>query len=137
MKRNIEDYLKFYIGCELTPIEDEGKGILTSENLYDAERWAHQPYLRRLSSITNTEAFEIYKMYFGKETALDFSTDNGSANYRPKQVRVLAEHAIRIFNGDDYETGDFMKVLSIVPYLLKQQFDLFGLIDEGLAIEKK
>lgn len=95
-----------------------------------------KPILRPLSDILNTESFMVYKMYFEKETALDFSGDNGSVYYNPKQVRVQASHALRIFNGQDYETGDFTKVCQLVPYLLSKGFDLFNLIPEGLAIDK-
>jgi hypothetical protein len=75
-------------------------------------------------------------MYFNKDFVFDYSKDTGSANFIPARARILAKDAIRIFEGRDYETGDFMKVVSIVPYLLSKHFDLFGLIDAGLAIDK-
>lgn len=109
---------------------------LTHENYKKFLKDGYKLILRPLSDILNTEAYEVYKIYFDKEMALDFSGDTGSAYFNPKQVRVKAEHALRIFNGEDYETGDFMKVLQLVPYLLKQGFDIFGLIEAGVAIDK-
>jgi hypothetical protein len=156
--KKIEDYLQFHIGCEyVSEIKgipngtiagvskdeccdfvdlrfidpEEGKEITIPTNYFDQIKLL----LRPLSGILNTEAYEVYKIYFGKETALDFSGDNGSVYYNPKQVRVKAEHALRIFDGQDYETGDFAKVLELVPYLLSKHFDLFGLIEAGLAID--
>lgn len=140
--KKIEDYLPLYYGCECLWEDNEGNtggrtelDSYTLTGFYDRQLKV-RPILRPLADILNTEAFEVYKLYFGKEQAEDWSGDTGSAYYSPKKVRVMAEHALRIFRGEDYETGDFMKVVSIVPYLLKQGFDLFNLIPEGLAVDK-
>jgi hypothetical protein len=138
--KKIEDYLHLYLGCEVLWENEEGTtggreildGHLIESHKY--HKTTLKPILRPLSSILNTEAFEVYKMYFDQETAPDYSNDTGSIYFNPKQVRVKAEHALRIFDGRDYESGDFMKVCSIVPYLLSKHFDLFGLIPAGLAI---
>lgn len=142
MKKDIKNYLHLYYDCDcLCERQDGNEGWrcnLTDEQIQEnySGHLDIKLILRPLTDILNTEAHEVYKMYFEKEMALDFSGDTGSAYFNPKQVRIKAEHAIRIFNGEDYETGDFMKVISLVPYLLKQGFDLFGLIDAGLALDK-
>lgn len=92
--------------------------------------------LRPLSNMTEEEARHIYRNYFGKSTAEDWSGDTGSAYFRPKQIVPKKENAIRIIEGHDYSTGDFMIVVELVPYLLSHGFDLFGLIDAGLAVSK-
>jgi len=149
--KKIEDYLNLYLGCELlykysgTWTKEEGENNFTKSmrrldyrTMQDVEekRIEIKPILRPLSDMLNTEAFEIHKMYFGTETTLDFTGDTGSAYFNPKTVKVTTYHALRIINGEDYEIGDFMKVVSIVPYLLSKHFDLFGLIEAGLAIDK-
>jgi hypothetical protein len=145
MEKNIKDYLHLYLGCEV--LFDNKKWILTRvggnycDLVRNRERCSVHPgdlklLLRPLSDILNTEAFEVYKMYFNKDFVFDYSKDTGSANFIPARVRILAKDAIRIFEGRDYETGDFMKVVSMIPYLLSKHFDLFGLIDAGLAIDK-
>ncbi len=142
MKKNIQDYLHLYYDCDCLCEKPDGntgwRCNLTDEQIQEnySGRLNIKLILRPLTDILNTEAHSVYKLYFEKEMALDFSGDTGSAYFNPKQVRIKSEHAIRIFNGEDYETGDFMKVLSMVPYLLKQGFDLFGLIESGLAIDK-
>ena len=155
--KDIKDYLHLYLGCECKIVWIDEQYRYKKMTAYDLEIWYEgcvgvlteymlwlssqgkmkfELHLRPLSDILNTEAYEVYKIYFGKEAALDFSGDTGSAYFTPKKVRVKAEHALQIFNGEDYETGDFMKVIELVPYLLSKHFDLFGLIEAGLAIDK-
>jgi len=142
MEKKIEDYLHLYYDCEcLCEKVDGSEGWRCNLNDYHIQdcysaKIKIKLLLRPLPDILNTEAHHVYKEYFGKEMADDWSGDTGSAYFRPKQIRVNSSHAIRIFNGDDWEQGDFMKVLSLVPYLLKQSFDLFSLIESGLAIDK-
>lgn len=134
--KEIRDYLHLYdCDCIITAKDGNEGWTYNSKDVIIPKDATAKLVLRPLSDILNTEAFEVYKRYFEKETTEDWSGDTGSAYFNPKQVRVKAEHAIRIFNGEDWEQGDFMKVCSIVPYLLKHRFDIFGLIESGLAID--
>jgi hypothetical protein len=92
--------------------------------------------LRPLSDMSEEEARHIYRSYFGKSTAEDWSGDTGSAYFRPKQITPNKTHGLRIVEGEDYSSGDFMTVVGLMPYLLSRGFDLFGLIDSGLAVSK-
>jgi hypothetical protein len=146
MEKNIKDYLHLYLGCEVLhefANSKQIKKLIADKSETDEEislsaalYCKAKPILRPLSDILNTEAFEVYKLYFDKDFVFDYSKDTGSANFIPTRARILAKDAIRIFEGRDYKTGDFMKVISIVPFLLSKHFDLFGLIDAGLAIDK-
>jgi len=143
--------LHLYLGCEC--VTDSGiTGTLSQVNIatelckliindagQDISKHLNEVklLLRRVESITPNEAVYLYKMYFGKDTAEDWSGDTGSAYFNPKKVIPTIENALRIIRGDDYSSGDFMLVVSIVPWLLSKSFDLFGLIDSNQAIEKK
>lgn len=151
--KKLKDYLHLYLGCQVVfedccydlvginneiPAEEEQLPVFIYNDHIGHEQSSFdevKPILRPLSDMSNVEAHTLYSKYFGKDFALDFSGDTGSANFHPKQVRVKSEHGLRIINGDDYETGDFMKVAGIVPYLLSKHFDLFGLIESGRAID--
>lgn len=145
MIKDIKDYLHLYLGCEcrcyslsdrngwidrVTPelliqIDDEDSGINGLCLL-----------LRPLSDMTEEEGYEIYFQYFGSKTADDWSGDTGSAYFQPKKVRPGKYHGLRIVDGTDYSSGDFGTVIKILPFLLSKGFDLFGLIDAGIAIDK-
>lgn len=134
--KDIKDYLHLYDCDCICTAKDGNEGWIYNSKDFNLQKDATvKLVLRPLSDILNTEAHEVYKRYFGKEMAEDWSGDTGSVYFNPKQVRINSSHAIRIFNGEDWEQGDFMKVLSLAPYLLKQRFDLFNLIPEGLAID--
>lgn len=155
MEKNKKDYLHLYLGCECYLLnyatDDNGKpkkykskiyGIDRGSKLVIADGWYGHAYenvqliLRPLRAILNTEAFEVYKIYFGKGYVLDYTGDTGSANFIPKQRRILAKDAIRIFDGLDYVTGDFMTVIKVSNYLRSIFIDVDGLIEAGLAIDK-
>lgn len=161
-RTELKEVLPFYIGCQVSRehIETRSKkfyergklvGVSESEVEYNKvvaiievgldhfhEWYAEEtiPHLRRLSSMTEEEGNEIYFRYFGKRTTEDWTGDTGSAYFRPKQIQASKAHALRIIEGQDYSTGDFMTVVSIVPYMLSKGFDLFSLIDSGQAIEQ-
>lgn len=93
------------------------------------------PKLRPITDILNTEAFEVHKLYWERETALDWTGDTGSAYFNPKQRKVVAADAILIFEGLDYSTGDFKKVIEVSNYLRRIYIDVDGLIESGQAID--
>ena len=120
MEKNIENYLPFYLGCTLDngnilkavhsdgSIETLYRGHLT--NYWSPEEAELKPILRPLSDMTEEELQECGNMIY------DFSGD-------PE----LNDH-----KWQDFEIG-------LAPeqfhYLLSKHFDLFGLIDAGLAID--
>jgi len=126
-KKHIKDYLHYYIGCDVllrlegyeNPMPITGIGetffVLKFQNGDSKIRIQHinciRLILRPLSSMTDEELNVCGNMIY------DFSDD-------PE----LSKHKWR-----DFEIG-------LAPeqfhYLLQQGFDLFGLIESGLAIDK-
>lgn len=105
----IKNYLHYYIGCEMQNIHSKTKDvkILTSNNIVQMLVRRRMPLLKHLCDMT-----EIDRDYFGwdKET---FDYTKNELNYK-----TIYLHA------DEFE------------YLLRQRYDLFGLIPNGLAINK-
>lgn len=123
MSKEIKDYLHLYLGCE-AEIEfiDSAKGrtklecahvqgVLTPELVKMVK--SCKPILRPLSDMTEEE-FEDFKKIadsdFCKMTVIDAASKDGITRLAHK------------FNA--------------TAYLLSKHFDLFGLIESGLAIDK-
>lgn len=129
MKKKIEDYLHLYLGCEVQT--DEGKGYLTGiHGEYGAEvqliidgNASESPcypqgvksILRSLSDMTEDEM-----IYIDDEFSYGYVLSNLS-----KSLKAGSLYQMKI--GETFE---------ITRYLLSKGFDLFGLIEAGLAIDK-
>lgn len=116
------------------------KGVVWTDMVFEdfMLKWIAQndvkiiPYLRRLSSMTEEEAREVYKLATGDEW--DTSLDH---------VKSGAPSAIYDwFLSDDYFEENSFSPMALVTdysaawlYLLSKGFDLFGLIDARLAKE--
>lgn len=109
MKKNINDYLHLYLGCKAEIINDEAKIIdyVTTSSLNDSLRLGItvKPILRPLSDMTDQEADE---------------QENPELN---DDIYIGGRWAI--FNHQGTRT----------KWLLDKGFDLFELIDAGLAID--
>lgn len=148
--KELKTYAHLYLGCQITRNDLTGKlSEIDIDNNLATMKFSDEIgqnisvpvdeiklILRPLSDMTNVEGRHIYKNYFGLSVAEDFSGDTGSAYFRPKQITPNKTHGLRIVEGEDYSTGDFMTVAGLMPYLLSRGFDLFGLIDAGLAVSK-
>lgn len=152
--KELKDYIHLYIGCEciigdlnwkpetnlngLAPGVDPeyGKPIRTKLSHHICEHFVHQTtlILRPLSDMSEEERMDFYEKYFGKRMANDYTGDTGSAYFQPKKIIPTTDHIMRIVCGDDYSSGDFMKVVEMVPWLLSKGFDLFGLQAAGIAV---
>lgn len=124
MEKNIKDYLHLYIGCEVsTPdgfrkmlcynnyfdlvyVETNPETIAPSKAYYTYHINEVKPVLRTLSNMNDEEDKECSNIMFGE--------------FASKVVRKNIIH---------YE-GEKIK------YLLSKHFDLFNLIEAGLAIDK-
>lgn len=130
--------LALYLGqkCEFPSNGDIQYGFIGSVNnagfltvnwglIESGKRACHEvtPHLRRLESLTEAEARELYEVYYGivyvgtKWAALEWF----SLHIEPASATVLKDHI-----------GSPAAWL----HLLSLGFDLFGLIDAGLAKEK-
>lgn len=138
MEKKIEDYLRLYIGCEIqAPSPDEEfvqcKGLLTGIHgefeaevqFYDInnnvdEEPSYCPYdrikplLRPISDMTEDEMFEMSEI-----TGL-----------------LQNENLIKAWvNGSAFSLS-IHKMPELFTFLLKKGFDVFGLCEAGLAIDK-
>lgn len=152
--KQLKDYLHLYLGCEIS--HDTGKcvGSLTSVSFHNAEifcdyfkrdkghkvfegkEWGShvilierlKPHLRKLSSMTEEEAI-IYGEIYGIKGAKEI------------EVKPLEDGGVHI----SFKAGD--SAASLFPlsnygnkpetfrYLLSRHFDIFQLIESGLAID--
>jgi hypothetical protein len=117
--KNIKDYLHLYLGCEIQSLSG-GTMIYTLTGIgrkqalfsdrYGNEMWLaendYKPILRPLSSMTEDEKQE----------------------YEATRVFVRATPV--------HQIGNMQWTPETFKYLLSKHFDLFGLIEAGLAIDK-
>jgi hypothetical protein len=159
--KNLKDYLHFHIGSEIQYPDTDGKLIIARltgvsradgvETTYikrkkkghcmgDYLSWepnGHhnsnalniKPILRPLSNMTEDEAVELVKIR--------------STTYRWVTAEVVNQHILRF--EFEYESSRRRRSTTLrfdelspeeVRYLLSKGFDLFGLIEAGLAIDK-
>ena len=159
--KELKDYLHLYLGCEV--MTNEGKGKLISVGFNnkvldikisvdgDSEciEW-FKLVIHPLSDMTEMEIIKlmtiIYKSIFGQcglisETNLiTDENDNDKVGFTCKDdsnnrigVTVEVDRGIEFsFNEDKLKVNQF----ECTQWLLKNSFDLFGLIEAGLAIDK-
>lgn len=90
------------------------------------------PRLRRLESITEEEAREVYDIKYG-EPWEDYESEDESSY----PVTCLGSFWTSDIEIDIEEGKEAIGIPSVWLYLLSKGFDLFGLIDAGLAKEIK
>ena len=136
--------LALYLGqkCEFPSNGDIQYGFIGSVNnagfltvnwglIESGKRACHEvtPHLRRLESLTEAEARELYEIKYGEAWGVDF-----------ERLGMEVESCLERFWKEDIELyAPEGKLLIGSPavwlYLLSLGFDLFGLIDAGLAKE--
>ena len=152
--KDIKDYLHLYLGCEIEHDKKVYRGTLVSIGFHTAEihcdffkKNSHghrvpkdkdfgtfhiqicrlKPILRPLSDMTEAEVDTVWGL---------FGWNNRITNFQERMMNILWE-----FNPPDEEfepdwrPGRWEYLISALPYLLKQGFDIFGLIEAGLAID--
>lgn len=159
MEKKIEDYLHLYLGCtlksdtgtvklmsviaEIPPCTNWGIAVLNGNQTYSTELGNYKPILRPLSDITEEEAIEVFKMcslFDLSECVFEFGENYETWINAEKDGRVI--DAIK-FVGDNIEMMNnkdgfsaINPISGVTKYYLSKHFDLFGLIDAGLAIDK-
>jgi len=130
MKKEIKDYLHFYLGCQCLCFDERNPGeqdigvlieVGKSHAVINPEKGKNdiegilsefKPILRRMKDITGDEVLELHHL-----SVEDNSKDGMSLkSYYSSEPLFL-------------EPVQFY-------FLLSKHFDLFGLIDAGLAIDK-
>ena len=141
MKKELKDYLHLYLGC--VGFGSSGCAIcLTAESLTLILKGEVKftPILRPLSDMTKEEMKELYLIVFNRKFLGDNIThrDIGKKNER----WVLWSGVERLFIYSDGDVGadsDLshyrVHMPTVILWFLSKHFDLFGLIDAGLAID--
>jgi len=112
--KEIKDYLHLYLGCEVLCDKATSGSIILNGHLIDSALTVGAtitPLLRPLSSMTEEEMQECGNMEY------NFSND-------PE------------LNTWDYKAFETLLSPEQFAWLLKRRFDLFNLIESGLAIDK-
>ena len=128
--KNIKDYLHLYICCDC--LYDNGVSVRRHivpdvlSRVY-SEFATATPILRPLSSMTEDEKVRLFKLSFGEEHNFDMF------GFDPVEQIILADK-----NGRT-RAAVSLKSMSVegILFLLSKGFDLFGLIDAGLAIKSE
>jgi hypothetical protein len=143
MEKQLKDFVQYYIGCRClnTWFTSEhpmynNEWVLDGYNEHspkpyllgntETETWTDsiKPILRRLNDITIEEYVEVCK-----EVDSEVSEEEVRNSYPSFQKEGMNQMAV--------DEGDFPQALKAIHYLLKQGFDLFGLLDAGLAVDEK
>lgn len=143
MNKNIKDYLHLYLGCECIvkePGESAFKSVLEGiqRGKFLLKEYGHlllweaaeiKPILRPLSDMTEEELIEqenIFKIY---EPDFEVTPDmRKNAWEKIKNDGIMAV--------EFSEDNNPLMVFELFRYFLSKHFDLFGLIESGLAIDK-
>lgn len=156
---NIKDYLRYFIGQKvlinnaryenkvdvLTHLNDGGD---CAGNEYEWDASNCQIILRRLEDMTEDEDGAIFQLERNRNPELgghDFDVRKGDNGWIITRLDMLESHLMVGFKGQAYWVYDVPKqhiepVLNaplLFHWLLSHGFDLFGLIDAGLAIDSK
>lgn len=131
--KDIKDYLHLYVGClcEIGSEDDKKTRVLTGvdyglgvhEGVFGFQKCAVElvkPILRPLSDMTGGERIAAYDLHFHKNMNVD------------KIAPTTKVNTLTLWMKDGFEhfTPDTTR------YLLAKSFDIFGLIEAGLAIDK-
>jgi len=118
--KEIKDYLHLYLGCEvMLPDGFINKMVISSDDTHkEISLWLAiltkcKLILRPLSDMTQEEAIEVWRLC------------------HPTDIQTKAYQVIDYYrhNINFYESIEWL-------FLLSKHFDLFGLIEAGLAIDK-
>ena len=133
--KELKDYLHLYLGCQFV-MKINGPERLTAQMNFGADALnasldSKEPItpiliLRPLSDMTQDEADVIWGILDWNEriTGVARITD------------IIREFDVIEEDNDTTSNAHWGYLCKILPYLLKYGFDLFGLIDAGLAIDK-
>ncbi len=126
MKKELKDYLHFYLGCEFVYNSNPQKRYILdiTELSIVQNSWNIKPILRSLSDMTEEESkdFQIIAQ-LEKE---DLSCIEYKPNLFSNELELGTAHLTNVFQ---WANG--------VQYLLSKHFDLFNLIESDLAIDAK
>lgn len=161
METNIKDYLHLYLGCKcVVAMKQTQKCVCISTMTLELmlSPFDLTPILRPLSDMTEQELIEVIQLSVPDDledhpTADDYDLEifyNDGGNLVDRDVAIGATYSCICYEGSVAirkcgtihffnDEGEFEKVYNIprvYAFLLSKQFDMFGLIEAGLAIDK-
>lgn len=143
MNKKIEDYLPYHIGCECMFLNMKGvvtHKLLASDNI--GHKNLIRPLLRPLSSMTEEDCPDWLKEWMpdGYNVFIQRSANNYVVEIDSKASDgyCLTIHTDGSMSCECKDNGEQYgyRGAEIFKHLLSKDFDLFGLIDAGLAIDK-
>lgn len=152
MEKKLEDYIHFYFGCDVqTTARKEASlgqkmGYKTGKMIdmdirckqsaievdgvpIDFDWTEIKPILRPITDITKDELRLIAKLTAPTEDISGKYLDDAFTQMQ----NLFIKHGINAFSFDELSS---MQIFEVTALFLKQGFDLFGLIEAGLAIDK-
>lgn len=152
--KKIEDYLHLYLGCEVRTNDTAMDTILrgrtgTFVGFTDESRtsvimkfragpdgraglWNIKPLLRPLSDMTEQEAIEFCCLHYTIQNTIKYASWDDGRDTRYGKPRVY-------FETTGFKQSGSIPLDKLMPegfvYLLSKHFDLFRLIEDGLAID--
>lgn len=159
MKKELKDYLHLYLGCEVLDDQKVKRTLrsvniesdtcaLTYNDIGEKEEGIDivTPILRDLASMTDEEMLDIAKMHNDKaEWKIIDGKPMGRINIGIQECldidsEMVLVHEIKNNIFDQESEGGYYRASlnnnEYIRYLLSKHFDLFGLIEEGLAVTK-
>jgi hypothetical protein len=133
--KDIKDYLHLYLGCDVARFDSEGvryKNAVNGAWLIEAFEkggrnfYTYKPILRPISDMQDDELKAIAKI-----SDIDFKERSFDHACALANVKTHGLNAIK-FN----ENLNPIEVFEISRFLLSCGFDLFGLIESGIALDK-
>lgn len=132
-----------FVNIDLRP---DGKGFRSISYLSESftDLTLIKPILHPLSSMTEEELREVLIMHFD-ETSRDIASQSIVSVKKKFEVKMVSKYGTGIpyivYNEDNIPHSDGVFSLSELNpdqfrYLLSKHFDLFGLIESGLAIKQ-
>lgn len=150
-KLTVKD-LAMFIGCKCWFGKREGFAgigdIISPKVLgYVEQGFNCKPILRPLSDMTEEEAIEIAKIIYGQPDSVKWKVESNKykkallvyrRHYQKRFVICLESGEIECYDMDgvDESKDIYMNQHFVTKYLILKQFDVFGWIEKGLAIEK-
>lgn len=147
MDKKITDYLHLYLGCEVEWWNGSGVYVLDPyylSEIAEDDLWEKtKPILRPLSDMTEEEMKELWKIVFNRTFPPSGRIESSYLQDKRNPRWILMSGVERLgiqLNGDIWADSDLhnwpMNPHLNTLYMLKKHFDLFGLIEAGLAIDK-
>lgn len=124
MSKQIKDYLHLYLGCKFIHNVHKGVFELCGYNIYEA-------YAQNSLGVSTFDARQI-KLILRPLSDMTPSEFKEVEAYHPETKRWL--DVGHLDDGGKVQFDSWSPYVTV--YLLSKGFDLFGLIEEGLAIDK-